>query len=67
MNYHHFSRVSFHSVKDSSSAGAPGTGVSSDQDHDNRDDRDDRDDRDLTSSSLPTPPPPPLQDIISYL
>ena len=54
-------RVSFHSVKDSSSAGAP-TGVSSDQDEHG----DHRDERDLTSSSLPTPPPPPLQEHISY-
>jgi len=43
------SRVSFHSVKDSSSAGAP-TATSSDQG-----------DKELLSSSLPTPPPPPFQ------
>ena len=44
-------RVSFHSVKDSSSGGG-GTGTSSDHDPA---------DRELLSSSLPTPPPPPAQ------
>ena len=50
-------RVSFHSVKDSSSGGG-GTGTSSDHD---------LADREILSSSLPTPPPPPSQVRISDL
>lgn len=49
------SRVSFHSVKESSS-GAPGTGASSEQEGERE-----RDSSPLLSSSLPTPPPPPFQ------
>ena len=73
----HLCRVSFHSVKDSSSAGGQ-TATSSDHDHHahhnyhhrhhfhhhshDEDDNNDKEDKDLTSSSLPTPPPPPLQE-----
>ena len=80
--YHHYDqdndddcyRVSFHSVKDSSSAG-PQTGASSDHEagdgrpDDPGDPETDREDRgELTvSSSLPPPPPPPLQEHISCL
>ena len=53
------SRVSFHSVKESSS-GAPGTGASSEQERDSSPGRE-RDSSPLLSSSLPTPPPPPFQ------
>lgn len=74
----HWFRVSFHSVKDSSSAGGQ-TATSSDHDHHGQhhhhhhhrhhfhhsnddDDTNDKEEKDLTSSSLPTPPPPPLQE-----